>query len=48
MKQFIAIAFLLIGTTSFENGVKAPVMLKKNITKTNILTDELLYIRNHD
>lgn len=41
-------ARVFIGTTSFENGVKAPVILKKNITKTNILTDELLYIRNHD
>ncbi|WPO79155.1 bifunctional diaminohydroxyphosphoribosylaminopyrimidine deaminase/5-amino-6-(5-phosphoribosylamino)uracil reductase RibD [Flavobacterium sp. KACC 22761] len=41
-------ARIFIGTTTFEKGVKAPTIQKKNTIKTTIQNDELLYIRNHD
>ncbi|XDZ56898.1 bifunctional diaminohydroxyphosphoribosylaminopyrimidine deaminase/5-amino-6-(5-phosphoribosylamino)uracil reductase RibD [Flavobacterium tructae] len=41
-------ARIFIGRTSFKNGTKAPLIPKENVTKTNILDDELLNIRNHD
>ncbi|KAF2332628.1 bifunctional diaminohydroxyphosphoribosylaminopyrimidine deaminase/5-amino-6-(5-phosphoribosylamino)uracil reductase RibD [Flavobacterium daemonense] len=41
-------ARIFIGKTNFEKGVKAPIITKKNTIKTNIQSDELLYIRNHD
>lgn len=36
------------GKTTFNNGIKAPVIQKKNTTKTYIQNDELIYVRNHD
>lgn len=39
---------IFIGKTTFEKGTKAPVIQKKNPTKTYIQGDELLNIRNHD
>ncbi len=36
------------GNLFFENGIKAPVLNKKWISKTTILDDELLIIRNYD
>lgn len=41
-------ARIFIGTSTFEKGVKAPIIQKSNIFKTTIQNDELLYIRNHD
>lgn len=41
-------ARIFIGKTSFEKGTKAPNIQKKNISKTYVLSDELLNIRNHD
>ncbi|RED23920.1 diaminohydroxyphosphoribosylaminopyrimidine deaminase [Flavobacterium cutihirudinis] len=41
-------ARIFTGTNAFENGVKAPLIQKKNIFKTTIQNDELLYIRNND
>jgi len=41
-------ARVFIGKTIFEKGTKAPVILKKDTTKTYIQSDELLNIRNHD
>ncbi|WP_431242750.1 bifunctional diaminohydroxyphosphoribosylaminopyrimidine deaminase/5-amino-6-(5-phosphoribosylamino)uracil reductase RibD [Flavobacterium sp. P21] len=41
-------ARIFIGTTTFEKGVKAPIIQKSTISKTIIQNDELLYIRNHD
>lgn len=41
-------ARIFIGKTTFEKGTKAPVIQKKNPTKTYIQGDELLNIRNHD
>ena len=41
-------ARIFIGNTSFEKGTKAPIIQKNNPTKTYILSDELLNIRNHD
>jgi diaminohydroxyphosphoribosylaminopyrimidine deaminase/5-amino-6-(5-phosphoribosylamino)uracil reductase len=39
---------IFIGKTSFEFGTKAPILSRKNSTKTNILSDELIQIRNYD
>jgi len=39
---------IFIGKTSFEKGTKAPIISKKNTTKTFIQDDELIYVRNHD
>ena len=41
-------ARIFVGETSFEKGTKAPEIQKKNIIKTAIQNDELLYIKNHD
>ena len=41
-------ARVFIGKIDFTKGTKAPVIQKRNITKTSILSDELLNIRNHD
>jgi len=41
-------ARIFVGKTSFLNGTKAPIITRKNTTKTNILSDELIQIRNHD
>lgn len=41
-------ARIFIGKAIFENGTKAPILQKKNSTKTFIQNDELIYFRNHD
>ena len=41
-------ARIFIGEITFGNGIKAPVIQKKNTFKTYIGKDELLNIRNHD
>lgn len=41
-------ARIFIGKPSFENGTKAPIISKKYIIKTNILSDELIQFRNYD
>ncbi len=41
-------ARIFIGKTNFENGTKAPEIQKKNLIKSNIQNDELIYLRNHD
>ncbi|WP_343588781.1 bifunctional diaminohydroxyphosphoribosylaminopyrimidine deaminase/5-amino-6-(5-phosphoribosylamino)uracil reductase RibD [Flavobacterium sp.] len=41
-------ARIFIGKTSFEKGTKAPEISRKNSSKTNILDDELIQIRNYD
>ncbi|QDW23121.1 bifunctional diaminohydroxyphosphoribosylaminopyrimidine deaminase/5-amino-6-(5-phosphoribosylamino)uracil reductase RibD [Flavobacterium sp. KBS0721] len=41
-------ARIFIGNISFEKGTKAPMIQMKNPIKTNIQSDELLNIRNHD
>lgn len=41
-------ARIFIGKTSFEKGTKAPIISRKNTTKTDILRDELIQIRNYD
>ncbi len=41
-------ARIFIGKSSFINGTKAPIISRKNSTKTNILSDELIQIKNHD
>ncbi|KAF2079228.1 bifunctional diaminohydroxyphosphoribosylaminopyrimidine deaminase/5-amino-6-(5-phosphoribosylamino)uracil reductase RibD [Flavobacterium sharifuzzamanii] len=41
-------ARIFIGKTSFEKGTKAPDISRKNTIKTNILSDELIQIRNYD
>lgn len=41
-------ARIFVGKTIFENGTKAPVLQMKNVTKTYILNDELINVRNHD
>jgi diaminohydroxyphosphoribosylaminopyrimidine deaminase/5-amino-6-(5-phosphoribosylamino)uracil reductase len=41
-------ARIFIGKSSFEKGTKAPILLKKNATKTYLKTDELIHLRNHD
>ncbi|WP_294963016.1 bifunctional diaminohydroxyphosphoribosylaminopyrimidine deaminase/5-amino-6-(5-phosphoribosylamino)uracil reductase RibD [uncultured Flavobacterium sp.] len=41
-------ARIFIGKTSFSNGTVAPNILRKNSIKTNILSDELIQIKNHD
>ncbi|WP_343708083.1 bifunctional diaminohydroxyphosphoribosylaminopyrimidine deaminase/5-amino-6-(5-phosphoribosylamino)uracil reductase RibD [Flavobacterium sp.] len=41
-------ARIFIGKTSFEKGTRAPNISRKNSIKTNILSDELIQIKNHD
>ncbi|MBZ4033156.1 bifunctional diaminohydroxyphosphoribosylaminopyrimidine deaminase/5-amino-6-(5-phosphoribosylamino)uracil reductase RibD [Flavobacterium sp. 17A] len=41
-------ARIFIGKANFENGTKAPFISKKHTIKTNILTDELIQLRNYD
>lgn len=41
-------ARIFIGKTSFEKGTNTPNIQKKNVSKTYVLSDELLNIRNHD
>ncbi|MFZ0595463.1 MAG: bifunctional diaminohydroxyphosphoribosylaminopyrimidine deaminase/5-amino-6-(5-phosphoribosylamino)uracil reductase RibD [Flavobacterium sp.] len=41
-------ARIFIGKATFGKGTKAPAIQKKNLTKTNIQSDELINIRNHD
>lgn len=41
-------ARIFVGKTIFGNGTKAPVLQMKNVTKTYILNDELINVRNHD
>jgi len=41
-------ARIFIGKISFEKGTKAPIISRKNSTKTTILSDELIQIRNYD
>lgn len=41
-------ARIFIGKAIFKNGTKAPVLQKKNVTKTYIQNDELINVRNHD
>ncbi|TDW48518.1 diaminohydroxyphosphoribosylaminopyrimidine deaminase [Flavobacterium sp. 270] len=41
-------ARVFIGKTVFEKGTKAPVISGNRISKTQIGSDELIYIRNHD
>lgn len=41
-------ARIFIGEITFEKGTKAPVIQKKNATRTYIQSDELLNIRNYD
>ncbi|KQO31676.1 riboflavin biosynthesis protein RibD [Flavobacterium sp. Leaf82] len=41
-------ARIFIGKAIFSKGTKAPVTQKKNLTKTYLLGDELINIRNHD
>ena len=36
------------GNVFFEDGIKAPILNKKNFSKTTILEDELLIFRNYD
>lgn len=41
-------ARFFVGKPSFGNGTKAPIISRKNNTKTTILSDELIQIRNYD
>ncbi|OMQ08059.1 bifunctional diaminohydroxyphosphoribosylaminopyrimidine deaminase/5-amino-6-(5-phosphoribosylamino)uracil reductase RibD [[Flexibacter] sp. ATCC 35103] len=41
-------ARIFIGKSIFRKGTKAPIIQKKNLTKTFLAGDELLNIRNHD
>lgn len=41
-------ARVFVGKTSFSKGTKAPIISRKNSIKTNILSDELIQIKNHD
>jgi diaminohydroxyphosphoribosylaminopyrimidine deaminase/5-amino-6-(5-phosphoribosylamino)uracil reductase len=41
-------ARIFIGKAIFSKGTKAPIIQKKNLTKTYLLGDELINIRNHD
>jgi diaminohydroxyphosphoribosylaminopyrimidine deaminase/5-amino-6-(5-phosphoribosylamino)uracil reductase len=41
-------ARIFIGKTNFNKGTKAPFISRKNSTKTNILNDELIQLRNYD
>lgn len=41
-------ARIFVGKPSFGNGTKAPIISRKNNTKTTILSDELIQIRNYD
>ena len=41
-------ARIFIGKTTFEKGIKAPFLTKKNTTKTHIENNELIHVRNHD
>jgi len=41
-------ARIFVGKPSFGNGTKAPIISRKNNSKTTILSDELIQIRNYD
>lgn len=41
-------ARVFIGNCFFESGIKAPILIKKQFSKTTILDDELLTYRNYD
>jgi diaminohydroxyphosphoribosylaminopyrimidine deaminase/5-amino-6-(5-phosphoribosylamino)uracil reductase len=41
-------ARIFVGKMNFLKGTRAPIITRKNTTKTNILSDELIQIRNHD
>lgn len=41
-------ARVFVGNVSFKNGIKAPKLPRLHSKKTQILTDELLIIRNYD
>jgi len=41
-------ARIFIGKTTFKKGIPAPLIQKKNVTRTYIQSDELINIRNHD
>lgn len=41
-------ARIFTGKTSLGKGTKAPDLRKKNVIKTHIQNDELIYVRNHD
>ena len=41
-------ARIFIGTASFKEGTKAPILTRKNIEKYPVYTDELLILRNYD
>lgn len=41
-------ARIFTGKTTFNKGIKAPLIEKKNVNKTCIQNDELTYIRNYD
>jgi diaminohydroxyphosphoribosylaminopyrimidine deaminase/5-amino-6-(5-phosphoribosylamino)uracil reductase len=41
-------ARIFIGTASFKEGTKAPILTRKNIEKHPVYTDELLILRNYD
>ncbi|MBP6587861.1 MAG: riboflavin biosynthesis protein RibD, partial [Flavobacterium sp.] len=41
-------ARLFIGTNSFDNGIKAPIIALKNSTKQAVGNDTLITSRNHD
>ncbi|GAA6772922.1 hypothetical protein AAGS39_36760 [Flavobacterium sp. CGRL2] len=41
-------ARIFVGKQSFGNGTKAPIISRKNNSKTTILSDELIQIRNYD
>mgnify|MGYP003575927771 FL=1 len=41
-------ARIFAGKPSFGNGTQAPIISRKNNTKTTILSDELIQIRNYD
>ncbi|MBE8727115.1 bifunctional diaminohydroxyphosphoribosylaminopyrimidine deaminase/5-amino-6-(5-phosphoribosylamino)uracil reductase RibD [Flavobacterium hungaricum] len=41
-------ARIFVGKTIFRNGTKAPILARTNSIKSNILTDELIQIRNYD
>ncbi|SHM62396.1 bifunctional diaminohydroxyphosphoribosylaminopyrimidine deaminase/5-amino-6-(5-phosphoribosylamino)uracil reductase RibD [Flavobacterium chilense] len=41
-------ARIFVGKTIFKKGIQAPIIQKKNVTRTYIQSDELINIRNHD
>ncbi|WP_166925386.1 bifunctional diaminohydroxyphosphoribosylaminopyrimidine deaminase/5-amino-6-(5-phosphoribosylamino)uracil reductase RibD [Flavobacterium poyangense] len=41
-------ACIFIGKTTFGKGTKAPAIARNKASKTHLITDELIHIRNHD